>query len=339
VAQLLKESWRPSPAPPGISAEGLAEITDILLNSGAGSLAWHRVRDSDLRDSPAARQFRQMYRYNSLQVALRERSLVQVFSLFRRFGVEPMLVKGWAVARHYAEPGLRPCGDLDLCVLPEQRDAALAALNSSQALGCDVDLHVGFGKFYDRRAEEVYSRSQLVRCGEAEVRVPAPEDHLRFLCTHLLRHGAARPIWVCDLAVALETRNADFDWDRCLSGGRRQADWVACAIGLAHQLLNLEVDGTPVARRAKNLPSWLLPAVLQVWGTPFRFPGQITAYLRRPLDLVRELPRHWPNPIEATAGVNGRFTEMPRLPFQIGHVVSRGSAFLAQLPKLFGGTV
>ena len=49
------------------------------------------------------------------------------------------------------------------------------------------------------------------------------EDQLRQLCLHLLRHGACRPLWLCDVAVMLESLPGDFDWDRCLGGDRDES--------------------------------------------------------------------------------------------------------------------
>ncbi len=52
-------------------------------------------------------------------------------------------------------------------------------------------------------------RSQLVNLDGVDVRVPGLEDHLGILCLHLLHHGAFRPLWLCDIAAALETRPAE----------------------------------------------------------------------------------------------------------------------------------
>ena len=332
VAGLLADAWRSAPTPPVHSEKELAEIAPLLLRAGGAGLAWRKVRHSELEASTVAEEFQQAYRFQSIQAALQQRHLKEVIPMLRGIGVEPVLVKGWAIARLYSEPGLRPYADLDLCVLPDQYAKARAALEEPP---CNVDLHLGFGKFYDRQTDDIFARTQLVKLGDLDVRVLSAEDHLRFLCLHLLRHGAVRPLWLCDIAVLVETRAADFDWDRCLSGSRRQADWVACSIGLAHQLLEVDVEGTPVARRAQRLPSWLVPAVLKAWGTPFHSVGQIAIYLRRPWrargGLGKELPRHWPNPIEATMTLKGPFNELPRLPFQIGHLFSRTAALLAQL--------
>jgi hypothetical protein len=292
-----------------------------------------------LRSTPAADQLHQAYRLDSLQSALHQRDLERAIPLLRGYGVEPVLVKGWAIAKLYPEPGMRPYGDFDLCVLPDQYRQAVAALKDPGVRGINVDLHVGFGKFYDRQPADTFGRSKLVRLGDIDVRVLSDEDHLRFLCMHLLRHGAVRPLWLCDIAVMLEAQADDFDWDRCLSGSRRQADWVACALGLAYELLGAETGNTPVECRAKKLPRWMVPTVLEEWAIPYHMPGQIASYLRQPLKqfrwLLKELPEHWPNPIEATVTVRGPFNDLPRLPFQVGHLFSRAAALIAQLPKTF----
>lgn len=339
VAQVLAGAWRVSP-PPISSAEELAEIAPLLLRSGAGALAWWRIRDSGLQATRFAQQFQDDYRFHALHAALNERGLKQTIRLLRGLGVEPVLVKGWAIARHYPETGLRQYSDFDLCVRPDHFAAANSSLKSFESQGYNVDLHQGFGKFFDLRTDDIFEHSQLVRLDDMEVRVLSAEDHLRFLCIHLLRHGAVRPLWLCDIAVLLETQADDFDWDRCLGHSRQHADWVACAIGLAHQLLGAEVEGTPIARRAQKLPRWLVPAVLKAWGTPFRPMLPLVLSLRQPMSrfrgLLEDLPRHWPNPIEATMTLKAPFNDLPRLPFQVGHVFSRTGALLAQLPGLAG---
>ena len=119
VAELLAGAWRDAPPAPGLSAAELAAVTPLLLASGGAALAWRRVRVSEsLRATPAAHQLRQAYRLHTLEAALHERNIKQVFALLRAAGVEPLLVKGWAVARLYTEPGARPYGDIDLCVRP-----------------------------------------------------------------------------------------------------------------------------------------------------------------------------------------------------------------------------
>jgi hypothetical protein len=246
--------------------------------------------------------------------------------------VEPLLFKGWAVAQLYPEKGLRPYGDIDLCVHPSQYQLAETLL-SSEDPECRVDLHPGFEGSNDRAHDAFWTRSRLVRLGEVDIRVPGLEDHLRLLCCHLLRHGAWRPLWLCDIALVVESRSPDFDWDYCLGSNRRRADWVACAIGLAHHLLGAKVDDTPAAGRAAHLPPWLVPAVLKQWAILHRFRVPIVgAFFNHPMDGIREVLHRWPDPIVATSLMGGPFNELPRLPFQVAEFLWQCGEFFGRLP-------
>ncbi len=68
------------------------------------------------------------------------------------------------------------------------------------------------------------------------------ETHLRVICFHLMREGAWRPLWLVDVAAALEFRPGNFDWHYCLRDSRR-ARPVVHAIGLAHRLLGVKIEG------------------------------------------------------------------------------------------------
>ena len=311
----------------------------------SGALAWHKVRNSDLKTSLAGLELQEAYRFHAVRTLVREHAIKRVLTLLHREGLEPILVKGWAVARLYPEPGLRPYGDIDLVVRPEQysfTESAISAAIAANEIDAAyyIDLHRGFEDLDDHCFDELYSRSTLIRLDDVDVRVLSPEDHLRVLCVHLLHHNAFRPLWLCDIAAAVEGRASDFDWDRCLGRNRRRADWVACAIGLAHELLGADVARTPVARRAERLPSWLIANVLKQWETPYSMSqaplthrAPMANYLRDPRGLLKDLRRRWPNPIEATVYVGGPFNELPRWPFQAGECIGRTAKFVARLPR------
>jgi hypothetical protein len=274
------------------------------------------------RGSEPATVLHEAYRRFRLSALMHEQEIKYIFSLLRAEGIEPVLVKGWAIARRYPDRGLRPYGDIDICVRPDQFVKAERALKCLESLdGHYVDLHSGYAKlelWHGRPAREsdhgqdahatalwdkLFERSQLVSLGEEKIRVLGDEDHLRILCLHLLRSGAWRPLWLCDVAVALESCAADFDWDRCLTSDRKVAEWVTCTIGLAQQLLGAEARGKGKAesgrqqvaggkwervsgkrerksegeRRksplsafpfslSRELPRWLAPAILRQWG-------------------------------------------------------------------------
>ena len=337
VATFLAGSWRAVPPEPNISAEELKPIVPLLLKSGAASLAWWRIRGSSLSECEAALELRSAYQLHSVQAALHRAEIEEVISLLNSAGVEPVLVKGWAVARLYPEEGLRPYGDIDLCFGPDQYLRAIAVLKSPDARKYSVDVHEGFGKLDDVSLDELMTRSEPARLGAARFRLLGTEDQLRILCTHLLRHSAWRPMWLCDIGAAVESRPANFNWERCLGPDPRRADWVACAIGLAHQLLEARVDDTPVAHRAKQLPRWLIPDVMKNWDRPFpeRYPPlsylpPMSTYLLHPRGVLKAIGTRWPDPIEATIRLRGPFNEMPRLPFQIGNAVWRTVRFLTR---------
>jgi hypothetical protein len=232
-----------------------------------------------------------------------------------------------------------------LCFKPDQLPAAKETLKRSPGKKYDIDFHEGFAKLDGLSLEELLARSKTLMLGQVEVQVLGLEDQLRILCTHLLRHSAWRPLWLCDIAVAIETLPQDFDWDRFLGNDPLQKDWIACAIGLAHQLLGVEVDKTPVTMRAKNLPGWLVPHVLKNWNRPFpdyypplSYTRPLATYLRDPRGLLRTLIMRWPDPIEATIRGRGPFNESSRLPYQLGNLFSRIGNFLIALSRSLRGS-
>ena len=166
-----------------------------------------------------------------------------------------------------------------------------------------------------------------------DVRILGSENHLRLLSRHLLRHGAWRALGLCDIGLFPESLPREFDWDYLLSGDRRRSDWVACVLGLAHQLLGASLEEPRVAERANRLPRWLVSAVLRQWERGHRYPMPMAGYLRYPAGGVPEaLRRRWPNPIEATVRRHGPFNELPRLPFQTIEFLLR----VARLPFQIG---
>jgi hypothetical protein len=154
----------------------------------------------------------------------------------------------------------------------------------------------------------------------ARIRVLCAEDHLRILCLHLLKHWAGRPLWLCDVAAALESRPSHFDWDRCLGKDQRRANWILCTIKLAHQLLGARLGNIPL--RDQNVPAWLIPSVMEQWNAPSapNLPlalGQIRKHLLEPTKLLKDLHKRWPNPIQATMDAGAPLNGMLRLPLQI----------------------
>lgn len=339
ISETLAGSWRSSPPTLEIDAEEFEEIAPLLAGSGAAALCWRRVRISALRNTSAAEELEQAFHRNIIQTPFRERQIEKVFGMLRAARIKAILIKGWSLARLYPEKGLRPCGDIDLIIHPEQMNAAHEVLMSTEGKEFFVDFkHEEFEKLDRRDWDGLYERSETGKVGAEDVRLLSAEEHLRFLCIHLLRHGAWRPLWLCDIAVVLETRSKEFDWELCLGRKKREAEWIACALGLAHRLLGARVSDTPVRERAEKIPNWLVAAVLKQWEKPClidRLPPELMMVsLRHPARMARALRNRWPDPIQATIRMRGPMNKWPRLPFQVGEYVAKTTHFMTRLPKL-----
>jgi hypothetical protein len=337
VAEVLAGSWRGSEFPPlEISEAELDSITPLLYDSGAAALAWNRLANTSLRNTASADMLHQAFRLQSLQSNIHEQKIEKVFRLLREAEVEAVLAKGWATAGIYSTRALRPFGDIDVCVHPDQFKLAGEVL--STAVDCWVDLHQHFSELGDRTFTELFARATTVALGAEQIRILGPEDQLALSAIHLLKHGAWRPLWLCDVGVGVESLPATFSWDICLGPNATRARWIKCAIALAKQLLGADTKDVP-AELSVPVPAWLLENVLKQWERPFAInqppmshPLPMANLLRHPSRLPEGLRQRWPNPILATISVNGEFNNLPRLPYQLANLISRAGRLLFNLP-------
>src|SRR5215510_8711385 len=163
VARMLSGAWRPwVSSSVEISEKQLDEITPQLFASGAGGIAWWRLRSTELKETSSGELLKQAYRLQALQAGIHERKISKVFELLRAAGVEPLLAKGWAAALLYPDPALRPYGDVDLLVRPEHFRAAQDVLASDELSDCWVDLHKHFSELGGRSVDELFERSRVI---------------------------------------------------------------------------------------------------------------------------------------------------------------------------------
>lgn len=336
VATLLSGAWRSSAFQPlNLSAAELDEITPLLCASGAAALAWRRISNTDFDKTASAEVLHQAYRLHALQSAIHEQHIEKVFRLLHAASVDAVLAKGWAAAALYTNRDLRPSGDIDICVRPGHFQLAKEVLSSPEANNCWVDLHKSFSEIGDRTNDDIFARSKIVPLGGEEIRILGPEDHLALLCTHFLKHGAWRPLWLCDIGVAIESLPAGFDWSICLGRNKTRSSWIKSAIGLARRLLGAKTDKLPNALKEIELPAWLVENVLWQWVRPFpshqapmNHPLPMAHVLSHPTELMGGLRERWPNAIMATVSVDGRFNNFPRLPYQMANCIFRMGRFL-----------
>ncbi|HBB89469.1 MAG TPA: hypothetical protein DC047_17835 [Blastocatellia bacterium] len=336
VASALRGAWRAKELPPfDLSEHELDQITPLLLGSGAAALGWRVVDRSALRESASGELLHQAYRLQSLQSEMQEQKIEKVFRLLREKSLDAILAKGWAAAALYPNRTLRPYGDIDILVRSADHQAVSELFSGPEGSDCWIDLHRQFSEIGNRTVEELFSRSKMHRVGPEEARVLGDEDHVALLCIHLLKHGGWRPLWLCDVAAAMEAAAPTFDWELCLGRDPIRASWIQSAFGLARRLLGASTDKLPSNMRTLQVPEWLVDTVLQQWANPFaryqapmNHPVPMADAWRRPSRLIEGLRQRWPNPILATISVHGRLNDLPRLPYQLANCVARAVRFV-----------
>jgi hypothetical protein len=336
VARILRGAWRPTPPPLDFSAEQLASLAPILHRQGSSGLAWARIRGTPLAEIPEALLLRDGFRYHTLRVRLLETQLARLNPLFRDRGVEPVLGKGWAMGRLYPEPGLRPYGDLDFLVPSPQMKAAEEALAAQEETRPAVELHASFNELEDRSPEELASRSRLEELDGVPIRIFSPEDHLRLLALHGLEHGLCRPLWLCDVALFLESIPKDFDWEYAGWGAPWLTDGVRCSLGLSRELLGVDLDtvGVPAVWGTAPLPKWMARAALGAFGADAHYMDLLhpEELLLKPRKLARAARLRWANPIEVTFRRRAPWNDGSRLPHQLADYLLRGVRFSIKAP-------
>src|SRR4051794_30999808 len=103
ITGVLRGAWRQDPPPLDSECAAVAALAPLLVETGAGALAWWRLRRSGAPGGPALRPLRAAYRAQALEAAAQEEFLERAVRLMRWAGAEPILVKGWSAARLYPE--------------------------------------------------------------------------------------------------------------------------------------------------------------------------------------------------------------------------------------------
>jgi hypothetical protein len=161
-------------------------------------------------------------------------------SLLEEHGVQPVLVKGQAVAQCYIHPGGRMPGDIDLVISPSQYEAAKAVIAPiADEVGIESAFNLHFGAMFGELELELHGtvRTSLGRrindvldaaqaglhkeggcrfwdCLGTQVRIPSIDFDALFIFTHLLQHfycGGLGLRQLCDWARVLHTHCGSID--------------------------------------------------------------------------------------------------------------------------------
>lgn len=209
------------------------------------------------------------------------RILDELYALFRRQGLHPVLLKGQGVAHYYAQPLLRVPGDIDLYFA--SRDEFRAACRCVRELGIavapksdgsvefrwrglEVELHSRFLDVYNplpqrmvKRAERRsgYVNRRLAPLLRTEVFMPTPSLELLLLSAHILKHALGWGIGLrqlCDMARACHRLHGVYEAQRLRRMFRHAglSRWEGLLHAFLVDQLGLPPDELPYGGRARS---------------------------------------------------------------------------------------
>jgi len=213
---------------------------------------------------PAQEQRLQSLYYLSVRNNLRLlHDLKEILQRLNRHATRVVLLQGMALLQQiYQDVGLRPLTDIDLWVLPEDRDKLAEALTDLDyeidpvypntfrkgSTIVDVNTHILWADrikarrlLLDRSQKDIYDRCQIIDCEGARCRCLNRYDQVLYLSLHALKHYGERLIWLADI------RGLIAGWDPCdweMLGERTDAlglqKAVACILFLLANLFDYQ---------------------------------------------------------------------------------------------------
>ena len=221
-------------------------------------------------------------RWQTIQAKVQETHLVRTVRLFRDRGLEPLIIKGWALARHYPQAEPRPASDIDLAFAPEDFPAAIELKNSNELRSVNLDCHCGLRSLDPTPWETIFARSRLVPLADEMIRVPADEDLFRISATHWLTDSGGRRDRLRDFKYLLEATN-NFDWLLALeSAGNVRKTWFYAVLAAARDFENLDAEFLPNELKTYELPKWFRLALEREWRRRPIIRGKLFAAWRYP---------------------------------------------------------
>lgn len=167
--------------------------------------------------------------------------VADLFANLRKENIDALLVKGQGIAQCFEKPMWRACGDVDLLLDAENYERAKKVLlplavsveseyktfkhlGMTMSNGVEVELHGTMhtrlskrvDSYIDRVQEDTFNNHKVRtwQCGDTEVSIPAPDNDVIFLFTHILHHFYLEGIGlrqICDWCRFLWTYQKELD--------------------------------------------------------------------------------------------------------------------------------
>ena len=229
-------------------------ILETSIKHNVSPLFYHGLKQvlqsgelDTLLPQPVMEELEKLYHGNRKRNLRLYRAIGDVCKAFERVGITAMGLKDFQLTWElYPDVGLRPMGDIDILIHPQDYDQAIACMldqgfnllpypdlpfgkkyawaHDLQHLDKNVwiDLQwgvmqlewdiAGEGSFYFD-SEKMWQNAQLMTVQDYQIYVPKLEDMLFHLCIHLEGHRYAELVLFCDIAEFIRQYGAGLDWD------------------------------------------------------------------------------------------------------------------------------
>ena len=256
--------------PSWLGLQGAEEQERILKLAGdhaVGPLLYYHLETTrnlgGLTDSVVDR-LRMMYLRGAARNLVLNGQVSSLGQAFEKAKLPVLFVKGAILASAvYADPALRPMGDIDIVVRPDREDEVLRVLDDMgyvptevesfgsftrktvharafhrpSRTGLSLELHhdlVGGALKTSTEAGWFWEHTTMVTVESRPTLTLNPEATLAHLCAHLVGHHGWNPrfIWVYDIHALLEKYQERFDWGRFTSVVHQLRWEVSCSSAL-----------------------------------------------------------------------------------------------------------
>ena len=253
LVRLLEALWAPEHAqwPDEIR---WSQVLQIAQYNGVEQLLFSVLKEKNRSVPLTVQQAVAQIHYRVAAVnAIRLQELESILNSLATLGRPPLLLKGAALAETlYATSLLRPIGDFDLMVRPEQAQdcrqiiAQMGYIPRIAEIGPGPDLlyhnqqgfdwpgrtrapievhwHLVDTPYYMRRMpmEWFWAQAASIPVGGQAVQILSPEANLLYLPAHLAFHHRYQGLrWYVDLALLIQQHGPDLDWTTVVAQARQ----------------------------------------------------------------------------------------------------------------------
>ena len=232
------------------------KIKEVACEEGVVGILYRHLKDRDMLQS-ALSPLKSYYRSIAAQNLINLNALERLEDALDSEKIEVMTLKGASLLDNlYPGVGMRPMGDLDLMVRPEEQERFVNLVHS---LGYKrdpliphffrkgrvvIDLHIhalntdriaNRAGLFPSGMEPVWAKSVSWGEGYQWLRRPDDPDNILLLSQHLMKHSFSSLIWLLDIYELLRDRDSEF-WTRLA----KRADhlWQRRPLSYALYLIN-----------------------------------------------------------------------------------------------------